>query len=139
MNHATTQPPHPVHPDGTITSLIAGIIQDAQRLLSQQIELVKVEIQDDLRKTLSGLAFIAAGAGLLLMGFLLLCFMAVYLLHWAFSLELWLSFLIVGGFLTLLGVTLVYAAVARFRSFNPLPDQSLKGLKETIQWKTTPT
>jgi len=76
---------------------------------------------------------------MLLLGGLLMCFMLVYLLDWAFpGLGLWLCFLIVGGFFTLLGVTLVFAAVQRFRSFNPLPDQSLQGLKETLQWKTNP-
>jgi hypothetical protein len=128
-----------LHPEGTFTSLIAGIVADAQRLIVQQIELVKVEIKEDIRRTAVGLAFIAAGAGMLLMGVLLLCFMLVYLLDWAFpSLGLWLCFLIVGGGFTLIGVTLSYAAIHRFTSFNPLPDQSLQGLKENLQWKTTP-
>jgi len=122
-----------------MTSLLAGIIHDAQRLLSQQIELVKVEIKEDIRKTLTGVAFIAAGAGLLAVGGLLLCFMVVYLLAWAFpGLELWVCFLIVGGALTLLGVTLLFAALRRFQSFNPLPEQALAGLKENLQWQTNP-
>ncbi len=136
MNRAT-QTPDIRASDGSIAPLITGIIHDAQHLLSQQIELVKVEIKEDLHKTVLGVAFIAAGAGLLMLGGLLLCFMLVYLLNWAFpTLELWLCFLIVGGLLALLGATLVFAAVQRFRSFNPLPDQSLQGLKENLQWKT---
>jgi len=139
MNDTTTQTPNYAHQDGTVTSLLTGIVQDAQRLLSQQIELLKVEIKEDLRKTATGLGLIAAGAGFLLMGFLLLCFMLVYLLDWAFpGLGLWLCFLIVGGLLTLLGGSFVYAAVMRFKSFNPLPDQALAGLKENVQWKTNP-
>jgi hypothetical protein len=137
MSQVTTQPPSPLQQDTTLTALIAGIINDAQRLLSQQIELVRVEIKEDLRKTVTGVACIAAGAGLLLVGGLLLCFMVVYLLHWAFpALELWVCFLIVGGFFALLGASLVFVAIQRFRSFNPLPDQSLQGLKENLQWKT---
>jgi len=128
------------HPEGTVTALLAGIVQDAQRLLSQQIELLKVEIKEDIRKTLVGVGFIAAGAGMLLVGALLLCFMLVHLLHWAFpGLDLWLCFLIVGGGLTLLGATLVFAAAYRFSTFNPLPDQTLQGLKENLQWKTMRT
>jgi len=138
MNSATSLPPR-TQGNGSMTALLAGIIQDAQRLLSQQLELVKVEIKEDIRKTLAGAAFIAAGAAFLAIGGLLLCFMVVYLLDWAFpGLGLWLCFLIVGGALTLLGVTLLFAALRRFQTFNPLPEQSLEGLKENLQWQTNP-
>ena len=122
MSEATRTPENR-HANGSVAALLAGIVHDAQRLISQQIELVKVEIKEDLRKTINGAIVIAAGnrSG---------CWsascssvsMAVYLLDWAFlTLGLWLCFLIVGGLLTLLGATLVYAAVRRFSTFNPLP------------------
>jgi uncharacterized membrane protein YqjE len=136
MNEAT-HTRSDLHQDGSITTLIAGIINDAQRLISQQLDLLKVELREDLRRTINGAILIAAGAGLLLVGFLLLCFMVVYLLSWALpNLSLWLCFLIVGGLLTLLGATLVLAAVRRFSTSSLLPEQSLQGLKENMQWKT---
>jgi len=136
MNQATDSACD-VTSNGTPTSLIAGIVHDAQRLISQQIELVKVEIKQDLRQLAVHAAFFAGGALALLMGLLLLCFMAVYLLYEAFpSLGLGLSFLIVGGLLTLTGAGLVYAAIQKFSSFQALPDQSLQGLKENLRWQT---
>jgi len=123
--------------DGAPSSLIAGIVHDAQQLISKQIELVKVELKNDLRQLAAHAAFFAAGALALLVGFLLLCFMAVYLLYEAFpGLGLGLSFLIVGGVLTLTGAALVYAAIQKFSSFQALPDQSLQGLKENLRWQT---
>jgi hypothetical protein len=126
-----------VHQNGSTASLLSGIVRDAQRLLSQQIELLKLEIKDELRKLVMGVAFIAVSAGMLCLGGLLLAFTVVYLLDWAFpALGLWVCFLIVGGGLTLLGVSLLFAAIKKFSSFHPIPDQSLKGLKENLQWKT---
>jgi len=33
---------------------------------------------------------------------------------------------------------LVGIGVQRFRSFNPLPDQSVEAFKENVRWMTTP-
>jgi len=120
----------------TLTSLVAGIFDDFRRLVLQQIDLFKAEIREDLIRLLTGFAFVAVGAGLALVGGLLLCFMCVYLLHELAALDLWLSFLIVGGVLLLTGATSAFIAYQRFRSFNPLPDQSITAFKENLQWKT---
>jgi TRAP-type C4-dicarboxylate transport system permease small subunit len=128
-NHATG--------DASMAGLVTGIIHDAQELLSKQIELVKVEVKEDLRQLATHAAFFAVGSLALLVGFLLLCFMAVHLIHEAWpDLGLGLSFLIVGGVLTLVGGGLVFAAIQRFASFRALPDQSLQGLKENLRWQT---
>jgi hypothetical protein len=135
--NAVHDPASPSYQNGSMTALLAGIVHDAQRLISQQLELLKVEIKEELWKLAISAAFIAVGAGLLLMGGLLLAFMAVYLLDWAFpSLGLWLCFLIVGGGLTLAGSTAVAVAVMKLSALHPLPDQSLQGLKENLQWRT---
>jgi len=136
MNQAT-QTRNGVPADTSMAALVTGIVHDAQQLISKQIELVKVELKEELRQLAVQTAFLAAGALLALVGFLLLCFMAVYLLHEAFpGLSLGLCFLIVGGTLALVGAGLLFAAIQKFSSFRALPDQSLKGLKENLRWQT---
>lgn len=133
---ATTPPPS----DASMTSLVAGIVGDAQELLKQQLALFQAEIKDDLQKTKEAAISLAIGAGVAVVGGLLLCFMLVHLIDWAVpalggpALPLWVSFGLVGGAFTLVGGAFVYAGIRKFRSFNPLPDQSVDAMKENVQW-----
>jgi hypothetical protein len=69
-------------------------------------------------------------------GAALLYFMLVYLLNSLApdTLPLWGRFGNVGGCVVLIGGIVAYAAVARFKTFNPLPDESVQALKENVQW-----
>src|SRR5262249_22828206 len=132
--------PSPPEQGPSVTSLVSGIIDDVQELIKQQAALIRSEIRDDFRKTKEAVAAIAVGAGVAVLGVILLSLMAVYLLHWAFdpNLPLWGCFGIVGGGLGALGGALIYAGKKKFDSFNPLPDQSFQALKENLQWQTNP-
>jgi len=72
-------------------------------------------------------------------GGILLSFMLVQLLSWAApELPLWVCYGVGGAPITALGVALFCAGIQKFKSFNPLSDQSAQALKETMQWKTNP-
>ena len=118
----------------TLTGLVSGIIGDAQTLIQQQVALVREEIRSDLRKTKEAVASIAAGVGVAALAAVPLVFAVVYLLHELALWPLWASFLTVGVVLAVAGGGLIFAGVQRFRSFNPLPDQSVEALKENLQW-----
>jgi len=138
MNDGLHTDPGVAHDPGAISALLAGIVQDAQKLISQQIELLKQEIKEDLRNLAYAVAFLSVGAGLCFISLILLCFMGVYVLHEVAGLQLWLSYLIAGATFLALGGLLLYLAVHRLTTHNPLPDQSLEGLKENLTWKTNP-
>ena len=121
-----------------ISALLSGIVQDAQKLISQQIELVKRELKEDVKTLAYAAAYVAVGAGLCAIALILLCFAGVYVLHEVAGLPLWASFLIAGVLFLALGGLLLYLAVHRLTTHNPLPDQSLQGLKENLTWQTTP-
>src|SRR5262245_30513244 len=127
-------------PEPTVTSLASGIIDDVQELIRQEANLIRSEIKDDFQKTKTAVSSVAVGAGVAVLGVILLCVMLVYLLEWAAApkLPLWICFGIVGGALALLGSSLMYAGKKKFDSFNPLPDQSYQALKENLQWQTNP-
>jgi len=71
-----------------------------------------------------------------LLGLVMLCVMLAYLLQDLFHLPTWGGFAIVGGALALLGGALILWGKKHFDAFNPLPDKTVEGLKENIQWKT---
>jgi len=123
--------------DTSVTRLVSGIVDDTQRLLKQQGELLMADIRKDIREAKEvGISMIASGA-LLGSGGLLLLFMLVHLLSWAIpDLPLWGSFGIVGGVLAIAGGIVFYRGQEKLENLNPLPEQSAEALKENLQWKT---
>lgn len=133
---------HPESPVGNgaspIPALIAGIVHDAQKLISQQIELLKREIKEDIRNLALALAFVAVGASLCFLSIIMLCFAGVYGLNALTGQPMWACFLIATAVFLSIGGLLMYLAVRRLLNNNPLPDQTLEGLKENLTWKTNP-
>jgi len=123
----------------SVTSLVSGIVNDAQDLLKQQFELLKAEVRDDMRKVRDAGEIMGLGAGLGLMGGILLTLMLVYLLNWAVpGIPLWGCFGIVGG-VFLAGAVAAYLTGKRMLdNVNPLPDKTAEALKENVQWITQP-
>lgn len=123
--------------DQSVTALVTGIVNDAQVLFKQQLALIRSEIRDDLQKTKEGALTLTAGAVVCLVAGILLCLTLVHLLNWAVpDLPLWACYAIVGGLFAAVGGALVFVGVKKFQSFSPLPEQSVEGLKENLQWQT---
>src|ERR1700730_6002425 len=102
-------------PKRSTTTLVSGIIADAQHLIQQQLAMFRQEIRDDLRKSRDAALELAVGVGITLIGSALLLIMLPLLLHWAApELPLWACFGIVGGVLTAVGGILVYVGVKKF-------------------------
>jgi uncharacterized BrkB/YihY/UPF0761 family membrane protein len=126
-------------PDVSVTSLVGGIVSDAQELMQQQLALFKAEVREDMRKTTEASTSLGVGLAATLLGSIVLCFAAAHLLYWAFAtVPLWVWYAVVGGVVTTVGVGLTLVAFQKFRSFNPLPDQTAEALKENLEWKTKP-
>ena len=123
----------------SVSKLVSGIVEDAQRLMGQQADLLKADIRKDLREAKEtglamGFAFVLLGvAGLLLL------FMIVHFLSWQWpDLPLWGSFGIVGGLLGIAGIVAFVYGQAKLEKLNPLPENSVEALKENLQWTTNP-
>lgn len=118
-------------------SLLRGIMQDAQTLVQQQLRLFQVEVKNDARRTVQATIPILLGGIVGLVACIVLSLTVAEALSagWP-TLPRWGAYGIVGGVLGVLAIAGVVVGTARFRSFNPLPDQTLEGLKENLQWKT---
>lgn len=129
-----------------VTGLIGGIISDLGDLIRQELRFAKAEVKSDFGKTKQAAAALAMGAGAASVAGLLLLWMLVHLLHWLTTpeparsaqdpatLPLWACFGIVGGVIGVVAAFLVAGAVAKFKSFNPLPDETAKSLEENVKW-----
>jgi hypothetical protein len=135
MNETQSPPPD----QASLTSLVSGIIADAQRLIKQQTDLIRHEIREDIRKARDGAIFLGVGLGITLVGGLLFCLMPPYLLNWLTDnqLPLWACFGIVGLVFLILGACAVWVASKKFRSVAQLPE-SVEALKENVTWTLKP-
>jgi hypothetical protein len=125
--------------EASMTQLVSGIITDTQELIKQQIALLRHEVQEDLRKTKEASFSLIWGVGITLLGSVLVSLMLVHVVSWALpELHLWVCYGIVGAPIAVLGISLFYAGIHKFKSFNPLPDESVKAFKENVQWITNP-
>jgi hypothetical protein len=120
-----------------LTPLLTGIVQDAQTLLRQQLSLFQSEVKNDLGRTKDAAIPLGMGVAVASVALIFLCLAAVYGLVWAWpTLPLFAAFAIVGGVLGLIGGVLIYTGKSKFDAFSPLPEKSVEGLKENLQWTT---
>jgi len=122
---------------GSMSSLMAGIIDDARQLLVQQLTLFQVEIKHDIRRALEVAIAMMAGMVTFFLAGLTLVFAAAFFLSWMWpQLPVWGGFAIVGVLMAVIGIGLVLWGKSKFETFNLLPRESVEGLKENLQWKT---
>jgi hypothetical protein len=132
MAHDLQSPPEP-----QFTTLVTGILNDAQELFRQQVALVRSEVQEDFRKTKEAAIPLGIGVWLAVLGSILLSITAALGLAET-GLPLWACFAIVGLVVSLAGGGLFFAGKKKMESFNPLPDKSAEALKENLEWITKP-
>jgi hypothetical protein len=122
----------------SVTGLVKGILHDLQLLIRQQLALFKHELKLNLQRSRQAILLLAAGVGVAAVGGVLLCFMLVYLLAWAFAaLPLWVCFLIVGALCCAAGGGMLVAGIHTLKSVT-VPEQSIEALKENVQWIRNP-
>jgi len=129
--HDTTSGP-------SVAALLAGIVNDAQELMKQQLALFKHEFRQDLKRTREIALSLAVGLSGVLVGAIFLCLMLAALLHEEAGLRWWASFGIVGGAVLTVGAGLAAVAWYRLETFTPLSDPSAEALKENLEWTTKP-
>ncbi|HWY85995.1 MAG TPA: phage holin family protein [Gemmataceae bacterium] len=120
-----------------MTPLITGIINDAQQLVRQQLTLFQSEVKHDLIRTKDAAIPLGVGVAVSLLAGIFLFLMVAHLVVWVWpAVPLFAAYGIVGLVLGLVGTRLILVGKTKFDAFNPLPNKSVEGLKENIQWTT---
>jgi len=99
--------------DSTVSDLISGLVNDAQQLVHREIDLAKREVAIEVDKVKQGAIALGIGAGLAVIGALLLGHMLVYLVQTLTDLSLWVSYLIVGALFAIGGGLLLMQGIKR--------------------------
>lgn len=121
------------------TRLVAGILDDASKLLSQHVALFRAEVREDFKRSLTAAKYLGTGTLLIVAGCLFLAVSLVPLLGEVFpSLPVWSRWAIVGGAFVVAGGIAFAIGQSVLRSFNPLPDQTLAAIQEDMTWIKTP-
>jgi hypothetical protein len=116
----------------SMTSLVTGIINDAERLVRQEVLLARREMQAELDKAKVASVALAIGAGGCLLTGVALFGMVVALLN--LVLPLWASFLIVGAVLAVAAGIAMTIGVQQVRRISVVPPQTAETLRENAQW-----
>lgn len=130
--------------DSSVVSVITGIVSDFEKLIGQQIDMVRAEVTVDWNKGKQAAVPISIGSGFLLIGGVMLSFMFVYLLHWLTTpavsdttgFPLWGCYAVVGAFFALVGGITLYAGLRSVQTLSPVPEKSTAAIKENVQWLT---
>ena len=116
----------------SMTSLVTGIINDAERLVRQEILLARREMQSELDKAKVASVAMGVGVGLSLLASAALFGMVIALLN--LVLPLWACFLIVAVVLAIGAGIALGIGVQQVRQIHVVPPQTAETLRENVQW-----
>jgi F0F1-type ATP synthase assembly protein I len=122
--------------DQSIATLLSGLISDAQSLVRREVDLAKSEMSNELNKVKQGAVSLGAGVGAAVVGGILLGHMLAHLLNDVFNIALWISYLIVGGLLTIGGLVLLRQGAARMQQVDPVPHETIDSVRKDVEWIT---
>ena len=119
-----------------VSTLVAGIVQDARKLFTQQMTLFQVEFKHDMQRTWVALIPLGIGITIILTGVILLGMGLAQLLSAMFpNLPLWGGYLVAGTLVALCGALLSLWGKTLLADVKPM-DNAVKGLEENVTWKT---
>jgi hypothetical protein len=120
-----------------LAELVSGIVDDAQEVIKQQLNLFQAELKTTVRNN-SGVAIgLGVGFGTLLVAAITVAFAVAYGMASAWQMPLWGAFAIVGGILLIAAAALAWWTWSQFSAINLTAADKPEGLKETNQWTTT--
>jgi len=116
----------------SLGALFSRLTDDLSKLVRDEVELAKVELNGTLQQARTAGASLGAAGLLGLMAFLLLSFAAAWGL--AEVVPEGVAFLIVGGVYGALALALAALGRQRLKTVKPVPEQTVETLKEDVAW-----
>ena len=122
----------------TIGELFGELTRETGTLIRQQMELARLELSQRVSRLGRGLTRVVIG-GALATGGLLAIVAGIVLAVTALGVPAWVSALVVGTVLALVGYVLAQQAISAMSREELAPQATLETLKENAEWIKTPT
>ncbi|MHB0775187.1 phage holin family protein [Halomonas sp. WWR20] len=113
--------------ESSFGTLISSLTHDMTTLVRQEIDLAKAEMSQNLKQAMAGVASIAIAGAVLMNGFLVLLFAAVYAL--SNVLAPWLSALIVAVVVMLIGFAMLQSGRKKLKAQSLMPSRTLSSVR----------
>ena len=125
----------------SLVDLLKELRDESTALVRQEVALAKTELSEKASRVGRNTGYLAVGGGIafagvlfLLVGLTLLLAVGLAAIGLASATALWLSFVIVGGVILLIGFGLVSKAIATLKMESLVPERTVDSLKENEQW-----
>jgi Putative Actinobacterial Holin-X, holin superfamily III len=117
------------------SELVSDIISDAEKLIQQQFDLLRSEVQEELQKVKEASLSLGAGVVVVGVGGTLSSLMLVHFLHRHTRIPLWCCYGLVGGLLQAGGYGLITSGTKKAANVHLAPPpQTTEALKENVAW-----
>jgi hypothetical protein len=112
----------------SVPHLLRQLTSEVTTLFSKEVSLARAEARETVGEVKTGIVALLSGSGVLLPGLIVLLMAAVYGL--ANFMDLWLAALIVGGAVTVVGMSMVAAGKHKLGADSIKPDRTAHSLRK---------
>ncbi|WP_447598408.1 phage holin family protein [Nitrospira sp. Nam80] len=126
--------PETIHTVPSIARLVGELFDDFRTLTQQHIQLMRHEIEGEVKKVKRATISVAIGASILAVSGLLFIIMLVHLVQWSTEWPLWVCYGIVATAGAIGGLIALWSAVKVGGSVHVLPVKTMQSMKEDAQW-----
>lgn len=118
----------------SIPDLIRGILQDLRLLVREEIALARVELREQAGRAKAAAFSIGVAAASLAGAGLFILFAMAFGIAELFAWPIWAGFLAVAVLLGITGVVAAVAGRAQIKRLHPVPEATMRTLKENSEW-----
>ena len=121
----------PTSQSSSVGSLLSTVMQEISSLVRNEAALAKTEMTEKTHQAMGAIASIAMAGAVLLGGFLTLLAALIFLLNEVLPADTtpWLSALIVGVVVTIIGVMMLKAGQKKLQARNLMPSRTMHSLQ----------
>ncbi len=120
------------NPERSTVDVIKDIVANVQEIIRSEFRLARAEMTQKARSASRAVIMIAAGAivGLYALAFILVCIYNAL----SYAIWPWLSALIIGVVLGIIGGGTLLAGRRLLKQVNPTPERTVQSVKEDVEW-----
>lgn len=116
----------------SVSEVLQAILRDLEDMVRSEIRLAKVEIREEVRRTVSSSVWIAAGAAVAVSAWIFLLWTLAFAL--ATRMPMWAATLVVAGVMGAAATALIMGGIRRVTRIQPIPERTVESIKENLEW-----